>query len=85
VTDDRVSAFGRSLDREERLLLDLRDEVYKGSWEGLRLDLQSRLDSKPFVTKLARRIEDDLARIAKLAGFEAEHNIDLKDYVPTQG
>jgi len=80
--DDRHNAFAAGLSREDRLLMVLRDEIYGGSWDGLRQDLNARLELKPYVIKLATRIEDDLARIERLAGYEQEHSIDLKDYVP---
>ena len=44
-------------------------------------DLQARLAGRPFIFKLAHRIEDDLERIERLRAFETQHNIDLSEYV----
>ena len=70
------------LSREERLLIALRDVIYDKTWEGLREDLNSRRDRKPYVIKLATRIDDDLARIEKLESYENENGINLADFLP---
>ena len=44
-------------------------------------DLQARLAAKPYVFKLATRIEDDVVRIRKLREFEQQYRLNLKDYV----
>ncbi len=66
---------------EERTLVVIRDELYAGAWDEMLKDLDSRLAAKPYVFKLATRIEDDVARIRKLREFEEEHHLNLKDYV----
>lgn len=80
--DDRHQAFAGGLSREERLLMEIRDELYEGSWAGLIEDLLARRDRKPYVIKLATRIDDDLARIEKIQKYEEEHEINLKDFIP---
>lgn len=65
------------LSSEERILLILRDELYDGSWEEMRADLVGRRDGKPFIFQLASRIDEDLERIARLARYENEHDLDL--------
>jgi len=50
-------------------------------WEAMLADLQNRLEGRPYIFKLAHRIRDDMARIAKLQAFEDEHDVDLADYV----
>lgn len=80
--DDRHQAYAGGLSREERLLLELRDAIYEGHWDGLKQDLIARRDRKPYVIKLTTRIEDDLARIEKLEAYETDHDIDLRDFVP---
>lgn len=80
--DDRHYAFAGGLTREERLLIELRDVIYEGSWQALKDDLIARRERKPFVIKLATRIDDDLARIVKLVSYEQENSIDLKAYLP---
>jgi hypothetical protein len=44
-------------------------------------DLQNRLSGKPYIFKLANRIQDDIERIKQMQEFEAEHKIDLADYI----
>jgi hypothetical protein len=82
VVDDRHQAFAGGLSREERLLIEIRDELYEGSWQSLIEDLIARRERKPYVIKLATRIDDDLARIEKIEKYEKEHEINLRDFVP---
>lgn len=76
--DDRQRAFLEGLTKEERLLVAIRDELYGGSWDEVLVDLEARRARKPFVVKLATRIEEDKARIEKLRAFEREHGVDLR-------
>jgi len=78
---EAVRAFVRGLSNEERTLLVIRDELYSGSWDEMMKDLTARLHAKPYVFKLASRIEDDIVRIRKMQEFENEHHLNLKDYV----
>ncbi len=73
--------FVKSLTPEERTLLLIRDELYGGLWEEMEKDLDARLQAKPYVFKLATRIEDDVVRIRKMREFEEEHQLNLKDHV----
>jgi len=50
-------------------------------WEPMLDDLRNRLSGKPYIFKLANRIQDDIRRIEEMQEFEAEHDIDLADYV----
>lgn len=76
--DDRQRAFADGLTKEERLLIAIRDELYEGSWDDLVADLEARKGRKPYVFKLATRLEEDLARVEKLRAFEREQSIDLR-------
>ncbi len=78
---EAVREFVRTLSQEERTLLIVRDELYAGAWDEMVKDLQARLAAKPYVFKLATRIEDDVVRIRKLREFEQAHHLNLKDYV----
>ena len=71
----------RELAPEERTLLVIRDELYGGLWDEMLKDLDARLQAKPYVFKLATRIEDDIVRIRKMRDFEVGHQINLKDHV----
>ena len=77
-------AYLKSLSAEELQLLVLRDELYDGSWEEMKRDLEDRRDGKPFIFKLVNRIEEDLARIEELAGFEEKHGVNLSDFLETE-
>ena len=76
-----VSDFVDGLSDEHRMLLVLKAQLYDGAWEPMLDDLQNRLAGKPYIFKLANRIQDDIERIEQMRSFEAEHNIDLADYV----
>ena len=78
---DPVREFVRTLTNEESTLVVIRDELYGGAWEEMLKDLEGRLQAKPYVFKLATRIEDDIVRIGKLREFEQRHRVNLKDYV----
>ena len=66
---------------EERMLVVLKRELYDGSWDEMEVDLRARLAGRPYIFKLAHRINDDLERITRLRVFERDHGVDLGDYV----
>lgn len=70
-------AFARSLSHEERTLLEVRDELYGGSWDLLEADLRDRLAGRPYIFQLATKIEEDLDRIERLRHFEGRTATDL--------
>lgn len=69
------------LSPEEKVLIIIRDELYGGSWDEVLEDLRARLEKRPYVMKLASRIEDDIERIGRLSALEEEENINLANYV----
>ena len=73
--------FARGLAEAERIALDVRDELYGGSWENMRKDLEARAAGRPYVFKLAARIEEDLKAVEKLGAFERGHRVNLADYL----
>ena len=79
--EEQVRGFVRALSSEERTLLIIRDELYDGLWEEMLKDLEARLHARPYVFKLATRIEDDIVRIRKMRDFELAHHVNLKDHV----
>ncbi len=79
--DKAVTDYVNSLGDEQRMLVALKAQLYGGSWEPMLDDLRNRLDGKPYIFKLATRIQDDIERIEQMQKFEAEHSIDLADYV----
>lgn len=78
---DEVSTFVGDLSPEERQLLILRDELYDGSWDEMRRDLEDRRDGKPFIFALVNKIEEDLERINRIASFEGRAQVNLTDYI----
>ena len=78
-----VSDFVDGLSDEHRMLVVLKAQLYDGMWEPMLDDLRNRLTGKPYIFKLANRIKEDIRRIEEMQEFEAEHNIDLADYVKT--
>lgn len=79
--DSAVEAYIGGLDNEHKMLVVLKARLYGGSWEPMLDDLKNRLDGKPYIFKLANRIKDDVERIEEMRAFEAEHGVDLSDYV----
>ncbi len=73
----RHREFYARLRREEMQLLLLRNELYGGSWDEMERDLRRRLERKPHVFQLMHRIEEDLARIARVRAYEETHQTDL--------
>jgi hypothetical protein len=76
-----VQQFIAQLAPPQRMLIVLKRELYEGHWDAMAKDLHARLEGRPYVFKLAHRIEDDLRRIEELAAFERRHAVDLADYV----
>lgn len=78
--DRRTRAFVANLTEEEVMLVRLRDELYDGRWDAMLADLNDRLQGKPYVFRLAHRIQDDIERIERLNRFERQNNVNLADY-----
>lgn len=79
--NDEATEFTRSLDEPSRLLLAVRDELYGRDWDLLLQDLEDRLRGRPYIFRLASRIEDDLDRIRRMREFETSRQVNLADYV----
>ena len=67
------------------MLVVLRDELYRGSWKDMLEDLKARLKNKPFVFKLAHRMEADIVRIERLMTLESAHQVNLSDIIRAGG
>ncbi len=76
-----VSDYVDRLSNEHRMLVVLKAQLYDRAWGAMLDDLKNRLAGKPYIFKLANRINDDIVRIEEMQKFEKEHNIDLSDYV----
>jgi hypothetical protein len=76
--EGRAEGFARGLTHEERTLLEVRDELYGGSWDDVESDLRARLANRPYIIKLSTKIEEDLERIERMRRFEGEAGVDLR-------
>lgn len=76
-----VSDYVSRLGEEHKMLVALKAHLYGGSWEPMLDDLRNRLAGKPYIFKLVHRIQDDIERIEEMQKFEAEHKIDLAEYM----
>ncbi len=81
MTNSSVMDYIERLSEEHKMLVVLKRQLYSGSWDDMLEDLTNRLEGKPYVFKLANRINDDIERINELKAYEQEHDIDLADYV----
>ncbi len=79
--ENKVRRFVEGMTNEERMLVILKHELYEGSWEEMVTDLKARLEGRPYIFKLAHRINDDLERIDRLMHFENQLGVDLGKYV----
>ncbi len=79
--DEAVKDFVKGLSEEHKMLVVLKKQLYGGSWEPMLDDLKNRLEGKPYIFKLANRIQDDIERIEEMRQFEKEYGVDLGDFV----
>ena len=76
-----VSDFVRELSTEDKMLIVLKTQLYGGKWQPMYDDLKNRLQGKPYIFKLANRINDDIERIEDMRKFENKYKVDLAEYV----
>jgi len=76
-----VADFVRGLSAEHKMLIILKSQLYGGKWELMYQDLKNRLEGKPYIFKLANRINDDIERIEQMRQFEQQYGVNLCDYV----
>jgi len=76
-----VSDFVRELSTEHKMLIVLKAQLYGGKWQPMYDDLKNRLEGKPYIFKLANRINDDIERIEQMRKFEDRYEVDLAEYV----
>ncbi len=68
------------LTEEQRMLIQIRDTLYEGSWDDFLEDLRARADGRPHVFAIARAspelkstIEHHVALIEELRRWECQH------------
>jgi hypothetical protein len=76
-----IADFVRSLSTEHKMLIVLKSQLYGGKWEPMYQDLKNRLEGKPYIFKLANRINDDIERIEQMRQFEQQYSVNLCDYI----
>jgi hypothetical protein len=76
-----VADFVKGLSTEHKMLIVLKSQLYGGKWEPMYQDLKNRLEGKPYIFKLANRINDDIERIEQMKLFEKRFGVDLCEYV----
>lgn len=64
---------------EERMLVQLRGELYQGSWIKFLDDLKKREQARPYVDKLVKRIKADIERIEAMQRYEFSNYVNLAD------
>jgi hypothetical protein len=72
--------FAAILSSEEKMLIKIRDELYEGSWDYMKQDLENRLAGKPYIFKLVSRIEHDLQAVEMLMQYEKQKGVNLADF-----
>jgi hypothetical protein len=83
--DVSPEVFIQRLEPYERVLLDLKDQLYEGSWERILGDLKARLENKPYIYKLSQTISRDVAAIERMKAFEVRHGVSLSVLVKKKG
>jgi hypothetical protein len=76
-----IADFVRGLSAEHKMLIILKRQLYGGKWEPMYQDLKNRLEGKPYIFKLANRINDDIERIEQMRQFEQQYSVNMCDYV----
>ncbi len=84
-TIDRLpEPLRRFMDRltgEQKMLLILKRDLYDGDWQRMVDDLVNRLEGRPYMLRLAHRIEDDLQRIEQMRQMERHYEVDLASFL----
>ena len=79
--ENAIADFVKGLSAEHKMLIVLKSQLYGGRWEPMYQDLKNRLEGKPYIFKLAHRINDDIERIEQMRQFEQKYKVNLCDYV----
>jgi hypothetical protein len=83
--DPHADVDPTNLTPEQRMLVNIRDTLYEGSWDDFAHDLKARLDSRPAVfdivpasDRLKDTIRSHLTLIDRLRAWEQKHGIVLR-------
>ncbi len=69
--------FVKKLEPYERMLVDLKDLLYEGSWDRVLSDLRAARENRPYVYRLSNAIERDLKAIERMKSYEEKHQVNL--------
>ena len=73
--------FVENLAPYERVLIELKDHLYEGSWEKILGDLKARLENKPYIYKLSQTIARDVTAIERMRSYEIRQNVNLSQFL----
>ncbi len=69
--------FLARMETYERVLVELKEKLYEGSWERILADLRARVSGQPYIYKLSQTIARDIAAIERMRAYEQRHGVDL--------
>ena len=72
-----LGVFVKNMEPYERVLVDLKDLLYEGSWERVLSDLRAARENKPYIYRLSNAIDRDLKAIERMQAYEARHQVSL--------
>lgn len=77
------SKYNIQLDPDDKMLIDLRDKLFAGSWQIFLSELRAQLKKSPsiFRFKTISRIKSDILRIKRLKYYETRRKINVKDLI----
>ncbi len=76
-----AASFLANLTEQDKVLIIVKHELFDGNWDSMLVDLKDRLAGRPYIFKLAGRIQEDIERIGRLKAFERKCGMDLSNYV----
>lgn len=76
--------FVRRLEAYERVLIELRDVLYEGSWDRVLSDLRAQAAGEPYIFKFSEAIARDIAAIEKMQAYERRQKVNLARFLKPQ-
>ncbi len=67
------------LETYQRVLVELKDHLYEGSWERMLGDLKARMENKPYLYKLSVTINRDIEAIERMRAYEDRQKVSLSE------
>ena len=79
--DVSVQEFVARLEPYERVLIELKEQLYEGSWERILGDLRARLEGRPHIFRLSQTIARDIAAIERMKAYELRQQVSLSEWL----